>query len=429
MVKFFILMIFFSIGIIFSYALELSVIPIYLFSASIMLYFYRPIYLISPLTIIHLYYFVFFAIAPIFAQRHYDDDFAVKQAYLIYGMVFLTYLFATLGAVAGGKHVANSVINNKFKTLILDKWILRFIAISLFILCTFFVVMIILASGGFGVWIESPGQAFLNRAGSGVYVMFSNFFLFLLSGFVGYYAFTRKNKKTLIIFFVWLFITSPVHGSKALLIIAVTLVLLPWLKDLKLLSKFSFVFATIALSLFFLGLYFRNHAWMTLADLIPYSLNYFTALSNMMILVADFEPNFMQTFFLPFNKFLTPFGLSDPSLYYDMNHYLTDIYFPTAWEIRATEQWPVEADLYLNFYFFFGLPLIYGYFFIISLIHGKAERSASLGLWVVCALLIFTIPSHLRGSLYNHVDFYQYPMFFVVYLILRNFRLEDKDLK
>jgi hypothetical protein len=132
---------------------------------------------------------------------------------------------------------------------------------------------------------------------------------------------------------------------------------------------------------------------------------------------------------LLFNKFLTPFGLSDPSLYYDMNHYLTDIYFPTAWEIRATEQWPVEADLYLNFYFFFGLPLIYGYFFIISLIHGKAKRSASLGLWVVCALLIFTIPSHLRGSLYNHVDFYQYPMFFVVYLILRNFRLEDKELK
>jgi hypothetical protein len=289
--------------------------------------------------------------------------------------------------------------------------------------------MIVFSSGGLGVWIESPGDAFLNRAGSGVYVIISHFLLFLLAGLVGYYGYVKKKKHLLIIFFVWLLITSPVHGSKALLIMTVALVLLPWIKEVKLISNLSFLFGFVALLLFFLGLYFRNNSWMTLNDLIPYSLNYFTALNNMMILVEDFEPNFMQTFFLPFNKFLTPFGLSDQNLYYDMNHYLTDIYFPSAWEIRATEQWPVEADLYLNFYFFLGLPLIFGYFFIIGLIYEKAKQSSSLGLWVACALLIFTIPSHLRGSLYNHVDFYQYPLFFFVFLILKRFNMKEEESK
>jgi hypothetical protein len=133
----------------------------------------------------------------------------------------------------------------------------------------------------------------------------------------------------------------------------------------------------------------------------------------------------METFFLPFNKFLTPFGLSRPDLYFDMNHLLTDIYFPSAWAIRATEQWPVEADLYLNFYFIFGLPLIYLYFFVIGYIYGKASGTRNLGLWVASLLLIFSIPSHLRGSLYNHVDFYFYPMIFVIFVILRRFEIPD----
>ena len=131
----------------------------------------------------------------------------------------------------------------------------------------------------------------------------------------------------------------------------------------------------------------------------------------------------MQTFFLPFNKFLSPIGIKDLNIYYDMNHMLTDKYFPWAWEIRATEQWPVEADLYLNFYFVFGLPLIFVYTFIVGYIYGLARFRSNLGLWVVSFLMLLSITSHLRGSLYNHVDFYLYPMYFVIYLILRKYRL------
>ena len=173
----------------------------------------------------------------------------------------------------------------------------------------------------------------------------------------------------------------------------------------------------------FFFLYLRNISWITLEDALPYALNYFTALRNLMLLIKDFEPGFIQTFFLPFNKFLTPFGLSDPGLYFDMNHMLTDKYFPSAWEIRATEQWPVEADLYLNFYFVFGLPLIFFYTFMVGYIYSKARCESNLGIWIVSILLTFSIVSHLRGSIYNHVDFYLYPMFYIIYIMLKRYPL------
>ncbi len=66
---------------------------------------------------------------------------------------------------------------------------------------------------------------------------------------------------------------------------------------------------------------------MTPEEALPYALNYFTALRNLMFLLEDFDSGFIQTFFLPFNKFLTPIGLSDQGLYFDMNHMLKDKYF------------------------------------------------------------------------------------------------------
>ncbi|MCU7373341.1 hypothetical protein PEC18_21575 [Paucibacter sp. O1-1] len=105
---------------------------------------------------------------------------------------------------------------------------------------------------------------------------------------------------------------------------------------------------------------------------------------------------------------------------------LTDKYFPTAWEIRATEQWPVEADLYLNFYFFFGLPLVFIYTYVIGLIYGRARITNNLGTWIAVMLLIVSIVSHLRGSIYNHLDFYLYPMFYMIYALLKHRSFNDR---
>lgn len=385
---------------------------------------YKPFHLISPLSIIHAYYFVFFLVAPPFAQMHMDDDRSSLDYYYAYTMIFLTHLFSSMGAKAGESIVGKATLIKNYTTKDLrEKYKILLNIFILYLVSTSLIAAIVLSSGGFAHWLNAPGDAFLNRAGSGIYVILSHFSSFILASLVGYWGLRYKSWSIVFVFVGWLILTSPVHGSKQLISIILALVLLPWIFNTKLVSVRSIVFTLLLLIIFFAGLYFRNISWMRVEDAIPYALNYFTTLRNLLIIINDFEPGFMTTFFLPFNKFLTPFGLSRPDLYFDMNHMLTDIYFPSAWAIRATEQWPVEADLYLNFYFIFGLPLIFIYFYIIGRIYGKAIKTRNLGMWVAALLLIFSIPSHLRGSLYNHVDFYFYPMIFVIYLILRRYEI------
>lgn len=281
---------------------------------------------------------------------------------------------------------------------------------------------IVINSGGFIYWMESPGQAFLNRAGTGIYVVLSHFFSIILSALVGYTAFVKKKHMSFVVFIFWLLITSPVHGSKMQISLLLLISVIPLIKDLKLFSLSALLLGVLLVCIFFLGLYFRNNSWITIETILSYGLNYFTALENLTISVRDFPPGLFNTFFLPFNKFLTPFGLSDPTMYYDMNHLLTDIYFPENWAIRATEQWPVETDLYLNFYFVFGLPLFAFYLFFVGYFYGKARSLNTIGAWLVSLLLIVGLISHLRGSLYNHTDFYLYPMMVVFWFLLRKLR-------
>lgn len=298
------------------------------------------------------------------------------------------------------------------------RWVL-----TLYVTSSLFVVLIILYGGGFSVWMTDPGDAFLNRSGSGLFVILSHFSSLALASLSGYLAYTTKRKTPLIFFIIWVALTSPVHGSKFQISLLIVLLFLPWIKDLRLFSVRSFVLGGSLIGIFFLGLYFRNFTWIDAETILPYSLNYFTALENLAISLRDFDPQFMKTFFLPFVKFLTPFGISDISMYYDMNHMLTDIYYPKAWEIRATEQWPVETDIYLNFYFVGGLPVVGVYLFFIGWIYGVARRSNSLGAWFAAVAMTLFMVSHLRGSLINHTDFYMYPYIFFVYLLLRRVSL------
>ena len=345
------LLIFGGAGFSFSYAIDLPANGFYGVMFCGVLLFFRPTYLISPLAIIHVYYFVFYLLAPTFAEIHAGDRMEDSVFYYAYGMVFLTHLFAVMGAECGEKIIrVNHVGPREIKIKLISKMKL-FGAISvLYISSTVLVIAVILSSSGFAHWLSAPGDAFLNRSGSGVYVILSHFTTFILASLVGYWSVRYKSFLGLFIFVIWLFVTSPVHGSKQLISTIFVLALLPWIFNVKLITLKSIFLGFVLLLIFFMGLYFRNLSWMQLEDVIPYSLNYFTALRNLVILINDFDLNFMETFFLPFNKFLTPFGLSRPDLYFDMNHLLTDIYFPSSWAIRATEQWPVEADLYLNFY-------------------------------------------------------------------------------
>lgn len=374
---------------------------------------------ISPLSIFYIYYGLWFVLAPFFAERYQEGVLSLPEYSLALAFAYTVFGFGVISIIFGERFAMQRLSTVRkivyFTASSVKRWVLL-----LYMTSSFFVVLIVLYSGGFSVWMTDPGDAFLNRAGSGVFVILSHFSSIALASLSGYLAYTTKRKAPLIFFIAWVVITSPVHGSKFQISLLVVLLFLPWLKDIRLFSLKSMVLGGSLISIFFLGLYFRNFGWIDTETILPYALNYFTALENLAVSLRDFDPQFLKTFFLPFVKFLTPFGIADSSMYYDMNHMLTDIYFPKAWEIRATEQWPVETDIYLNFYFVGGLPFVGFYLFVIGFIYGAARRCNSLGAWFSAVIMTLFMVSHLRGSLYNHTDFYMYPYIFCMYLLLRH---------
>jgi hypothetical protein len=377
---------------------------------------------VSPLTIFYAYYGVWFVIAPLFAEIYQRDTLHRPEYTLSLALAYSVFGIGVVAIEAGTRLAQRWKLRapggEPAPSYRLRRWVFL-----LYVTSTIFVAMIVSSSGGLERWISDPGDAFLNRGGSGVYVILSHFSSLALAALSGYWSYRSRTRWPLFVFLFWVVVTSPVHGSKGQIALLVILAVLPWLRTMRFVSLRSSALYIAFGAIFFLGVIFRNVSWIDATTIVPYALNYFTALENLAISVRDFEPQFMRTFFLPFVKFSTPFGLQDSSMYFDMNHMLTDIYYPHAWEIRATEQWPVETDLYLNFYFVFGLPLVAGYLMTLGAIAGYAVRRNTLGPWFAAAVLTVFMLSHLRGSLINHTDFYMYPYIFFMYYVLRNLPL------
>lgn len=388
---------------------------------------HRPPRVLSPLSIFYAYYILWFVLAPLLASR-YTDVFIRDEYNLAIAFAYTTFSVGLLSLTLGirlGVRLKEFKFNlpNSVQIGRIHLWVF-----TLYVLSTLMVLMIILSSGGFEKWLRAPGDAFLERAGSGIYVVLSHFLTITLAALVGYWSYSTKKIKYLLFFIAWVLATSPVHGSKLQISLLCIIAFIPWLRHMRLFSFKSICMYGVFVLIFFLGLYFRNLSWVSLKTIVPYSLNYFTALENLAISIRDFSPNFLTTFFLPFVKFQTPFGLSHPDMFYDMNHYLTAIYVPSAWEIRATEQWPVETDLYLNFMFFGGLPLISIYLMVVGFFYGRALKINTLGYWVSSLLMSVFLISHLRGSLLNHIDFYMYPFIFFILFLFKNIAFKETEI-
>lgn len=383
----------------------------------VVLFLHFPRYLLSPSAVVFAYYGIWFLIAPFFASGYsggvlHSADYQV--AFLLIMPVFVTCIVALTTA-------SSLKITYSPSKKVMSLGLAFSVLFVTYLFCTLMLILIIINSGGFSYWMKSPGDAFLNRGGTGVFVILSHFSGFILSALTGYVAYNYKKYSVLVMFLFWLFITSPVHGSKFQIGLFFILAVSPWLIFAKIISVRAVLFSFFMVFLFVYGMILRTEGVVNFERILSY-LNYFSTLHNLALLVRDFEPSFMQTWFLPFNKFLTPFGLTGGVEYYDMNHYLTDIYYPDAWLIRATEQWPVEADLYLNFYFVFGLPVLFLYFYFLGFVYHTALESRTLGYLICSVMLSLFIVSHLRGSLYNHTDFYLYPMIFTLLFIFKRYR-------
>lgn len=381
-----------------------------------------PVRLFSPLTFVHIYYGLWYVIAPMFAQRYADDAIYRPEIQLALGYLFIGYVTCLLGCASADTLFGRSrAAPDRRIGIEGHDDTARFgpLIVLLYILASMMVALIVANSGGLQVWLDNPGDAFLNRQGTGLFVVLSHFASMLLAALSGLQAHRNRNSLWLLAFIGWLMVTSPVHGSKFQIILLLALSLIPWIRNTRPVSPLAFVVGSCFVAIFFLGLYFRNHTWVELNTIVPYALNYFSTLDNFAMSLNDMGPGVLETFFMPFRKFASPLGIPSESFYFDMNHLLTDLYFPHAWSIRATEQWPIEKDLYLNFGFFAGLPLLFLYLFSLTAIWHWARARDTIGWWFASITLTLLIISHLRGSLYNYIDFYMLPFLALVGYCLR----------
>lgn len=399
-----------------------SVLWVFLLLFMLRVFIERKTEILSPITAVLAYYGLWFVVGPLFAARYSGFFERNPEANMAYLMVFTVFSLALLSSKIGtylGKRYSREKSRQRSTVVKLSQRPHKKFVLLFGFLATIAIVCIIQASGGIGVWISDPGEAFLNRSGSGIFVVISHFFTYLFALGSGYLVFSHGEKKYSLLFLAWLAGTSPVHGSKVQILYFLLAFLMLPLRNVNLLSRTTVLTGIAGLFIFIGGMWFRNFTWISLDTIVPYSLNYFNTLELLVLSLKDFYPFDVFTFFLPFNKFLSPFGLSDPSLYYDMNHLLTDLYFPTSWEIRATEQWPVETDLYLNFSFVFGLPLIILFFSFLGFIHGASTKRASVSYCFLGLACTFSVIPHLRGSLINHTDFYLYPLYLGIFFVLK----------
>lgn len=414
-----------------AYALSVPTFPLFVCLFFATLFVVRPYRAISPLTMLYVYYGLWYVVAPLFAIRYQGEILSRPEYSLALAFAYTVFGIGTIAIRAGEDHAFSGHGRAKIAdnsptpagTPARTTRKLGQLIFWLYIVATLSLVLIVQGSGGLAYWLRAPGDAFLNRGGTGVYVIAGQLSSLCLAALSGYYSYTLRRKLPLVLFIAWLLVTAPVHGSKYEISVLLLTAMIPWLRDTRLVSLPSLSLLIALTAVFFAGLYFRNVSWIDQTTIVPYALNYFTALENLAISIRDFQPQFMMTFFLPFVKFMTPFGLSDPSMYFDMNHLLTDIYYPTAWAIRATEQWPVETDLYLNFFFFGGLPVVCLFLYAHGYLFGYARRVNSLGAWFASIMLTASMISHLRGSLYNHVDFYLYSFTALMFFALGPLKL------
>lgn len=285
-------------------------------------------------------------------------------------------------------------------------------------------VYFIQASGGIDKWISQYSKTYLTgRAGLGIV----NVTITALGAFsvciAGLRNFGRGGGLWGIIpILPLIFAMGFIGGFKSRLIILMLFFFLPYLITLKM-SIWRIVKYTVS---FFGVLYLltlvRSQGFYSGAErfleLIP---SYFNVFPLHDMIVTREDPKVLTTVHYPLTKIAQTIGLAGPEAEYDISVMLTKEFFPEQWyEMNATQQWPLETELYLNYYGIIGqtIPLvIYGLW--ISFLFKTVIIRKNWRLYPILALELFRIISTMRGVLIP----WNFPIVIIQYCLIFGLQL------
>ena len=141
------------------------------------------------------------------------------------------------------------------------------------------------------------------------------------------------------------------------------------------------------------------------------------------LIVQERESGFLTTTGYFINKSLMILGLVGGNAEYDLSIMLTKEFYPDQWYLdRATQQWPLETDMYLNFGGFYlqTLPLLI-YVLWICFIYRLAFVEARIAFMLIAVLELLRIMTTLRWVLLPWdmpIWITQYVFYYFIYRLL-----------
>lgn len=398
--------------------------------------------LFNPKNFVFGFYFVWYCLGPICAERyaHMYERFGTERVNTAFVYCFATYAFAMftlewfLNDLDKGQKITTSTKfydkkDKRHEQIERKCGELRLSITAFTVLCVLFAVGLLIyisRTGGIGAWLTSANDAFFNRGGSGFfYIMFTQSLLLLLyfegqKAVIGVLGYARRFLYIGLLAVSYVFI-----GSRSTTFMAILVLFADRIIKLDTFNRKSIIIIISGIAIFVIGMVVR------LDDLIlsnvSYSvnriLNYFDTFENLLIMMRDFSPGFMRTFLLPLNWPLAKLGISVFAPYYDMSIWLTTVYYPDSWLNGGTTQWPLEADMYMSFFFWGGIPVVIAYFVIIAYIYRKAQDK---GVWQYIYIIEgFYIISHLRGGFLIYWYYWLIPIYI---WLLKKYKKKDNTI-
>jgi len=257
------------------------------------------------------------------------------------------------------------------------------------------------ATGGLDLWVNDYKYTYLERkAGYGwinlILLHLSNLAVFFC-GLVYFSSRSPRGLKRLIFILVVSFVilyVSYLQGIKSRLVYFAVLFFFPFLFSRSLSLTKGFIFFLCFLLFFMLSMYFRSDGfYSSFSKNLEYLLSYFNTYMLHDMVIRDYDPDMFRTLSFSFSKIFSAIGFESDAKYHDISYWLTDTYFPEQWARSTTQQWPIETELYFNFYgyAFYIIPIFLYSLFIAALYNSSLKGMAPLYFIFISELFRFFI--------------------------------------
>ena len=275
-------------------------------------------------------------------------------------------------------------------------------------------------TGGINSWVQNYSTTYLvNRAGHGLLnitvIFFGNILVYLLG--LKYYRLNRKKLMFFIYSLVPILLLSYVNGMKSRLIVLLIIYFSPYLIRFTINTKRALLLGVSFMALLYAGTLIRTNGFYAEGSFfLEMMVGYFNTYQLHDLVVTSRAPDLFSTTYQVFIKPLQILNLVSNDYDFDISIMLTKEFYPEQWYVeKSTQQWPLETELYLNYYgfAFSAIPLVI-YSMYISLLYKLAVLHKNIYIIPIYLIEFLRMFSMMRGTMIP----WDFPILMIQYLLI-----------